>query len=274
MYIEQGSLDDAMCVKQFVEKCDKVIWETEHFNTSEITRSYNNLYRSFVSNVEFLNVIKDKTLQKRFYVENGIDTLPFVCGIKDRDYSIVLEHNDKTICVYSNIKGLVIKDSSIVVKDRFGGYDGKGVNIITYDDLSKRGLSELEGVNVLIEYNLKNKIELSYIIGTQQGRSYSYDLVAMEFEPKCNVLKECYPASIVLKQAYNKAINWAHDVYTKILVSTVMYQYGWEGIMAIEMFYDTLNQKLYVNEIAPRVHNSAHHTIHSHDLSQFEMIAR
>ena len=138
------------------------------------------------------------------------------------------------------------------------GYDGKGQYKI--EDIAK-----LENINLdfnneyILEKIVNLKKEISVIISRFGHQKYEiYEPIENVHENQ--ILKHSKIPAEISKDVLNKSIDWA-----KLIADELDYI----GTLCIEFFIDK-NENLYVNEIAPRVHNSGHLTINSHNISQFE----
>ena len=142
-----------------------------------------------------------------------------------------------------------------------GGYDGHGVTVIN----SKNDLTKLlSGVSV-IEEKVEIEKEISVIVArNRKGEIKSFPVVEMYFDPIANLVDELIcPASITVEQS-EKAVNIASEIIELL---------NMEGLLAVEFFIDSKGEVI-VNEVAPRPHNSGHHTIESIITSQFEQHLR
>lgn len=189
-----------------------------------------------------LELIKDKGTQKEFYVANNIPTAPFELLTADPD------------------KNTLKAKIPFVNKLRTGGYDGKGVQIIRSEgDLS----------NVFIETGIAEELipfekELSVIVArNKSGEMACFPVVECEFND-ANLVEYLFSPADITREIENEAIALAQDVISKI---------DMVGLLAVELFL-TKDGQLLVNEIAPRPHNSGHHTIECNVTSQFEQHLR
>ena len=142
-----------------------------------------------------------------------------------------------------------------------GGYDGRGVQaILTKEDIPK-GFNE----PAVLEKMISIKKEIAIIIAVnERGESAMYPCVDMVFDTRLNVLVyQLSPAELPEK------ILWKAEAVARKVVTDLKSP----GIFAVELFVDD-NDKVYVNETAPRVHNSGHHTIEANYSSQFDMLWR
>ena len=190
-----------------------------------------------------LKIIKDKILQKQFYKENQIPTSEFV--------------------VTQNIPDLKqhINFLPAAHKIGMGGYDGRGVVILkTIDDFEKG----FDAASVL-EKMVNIKKEIAVIIAVDdKGNTAIYPSVDMVFDNRLNLLDyQISPASLPEK------ILWKVEAIALKVVKDLKSA----GIFAVELFVD-IDDNVFVNETAPRVHNSGHHTIEANYSSQFDMLWR
>lgn len=190
-----------------------------------------------------LEIIKNKILQKKFYADHQIPTAEFI---------ITQNRNE----LQDHISFLPAAH-----KMAMGGYDGKGVQILkTTDDLGK-GFDEASVLEKLVHI----KKELSVIVGIgQNGETAIYSPVEMIFNNDLNLLEyQLSPAKLEDK------IVWKAEAIALAVVKNLKSA----GIFAVELFID-INDHVLVNETAPRVHNSGHHTIEANFSSQFDMLWR
>ncbi len=232
---EVGSLMDYQTVLDFGKKFDVITIEIEHVNTQALFDLEKQGVKVFPQ-PSILEMVKDKGLQKKFYAENGIPTARFQL--------VEANHNLDTLgWKYPFIQKL-----------RTGGYDGKGV--LKINSSTDSGFSEPS----LVEECIAFKKEIAVIVARNAaGDAKAYPLVEMEFDPNANLVEFLY---------------WPTDESTEIqskaeqIALTLAEKTGIVGLLAVEMFLTHDNQIL-VNEIAPRTHNSGHHTIESARTSQF-----
>jgi 5-(carboxyamino)imidazole ribonucleotide synthase len=194
-----------------------------------------------------LNIIKDKGLQKQFYADHQLPTAPFAL------------YKDKKALEEAIKQG--IRSYPFVQKARTAGYDGKGVAVINdASDLPKL----LDGPS-MVEDKVAIRKELAVIVARNpSGDIQSYPTVEMEFNPVANLVEFLIsPAQITAEQAAK-----AQAIAKKTVAA-----FGLCGLLAVELFLD-LEGNILINEVAPRPHNSGHHTIDSSYTSQFEQHIR
>ncbi|MDC0272239.1 5-(carboxyamino)imidazole ribonucleotide synthase [Crocinitomicaceae bacterium] len=182
-----------------------------------------------------LKIIKDKGTQKQFYKKNGIPTSPFV--------------------IFDSAQELMNASIELpaVQKLRTGGYDGKGVQIL------KDAKSSFDAPH-LIENLIDFEKEISIIVArNDKGQISTFPSVECEFNPEAHLVEFLFSPAEISQKIENKAKEIAADLIEKI---------DMVGILAVEMFL-TKSGDILVNEIAPRPHNSGHHTIECCETSQF-----
>lgn len=242
----QGNLQDYETVYQFGKDCSVLTIEIEHVNVEALLQ----LQKEGVivhPNPQALAIIKDKGLQKQFYQEHQFNTAPFQL------------YNNKQEILDAVQQGLI--QFPFVQKSRTDGYDGKGVQIIH----AIADLSMLMDTPSVIEKKIEIQTEIAIIAArNSRGEICCYDPVSMDFHEEANMLELLlYPAPIS-KDITSKAKEIAIQLIDKFSIC---------GLLAVEFLIDPSNQ-IYINEVAPRAHNSGHQTIESSITSQFEQHVR
>lgn len=190
-----------------------------------------------------LKIIKDKGLQKKFYGDNNIPTAEF-------------KLSENTIEAKGNADFL-----PFFQKLRTGGYDGKGVRKITSISDLNNGFEEPTVLEKFVDFEK----ELSVIVArNENGEVVTYPLVECEFSPELNLVEFLFSPADVSKELEIQASKLGKSIIEKL---------DMVGLLAVELFL-TKNGQLLVNEIAPRPHNSGHHTIECNYTSQFEQHLR
>lgn len=190
-----------------------------------------------------LNIIKNKINQKRFYADNGIKTAEFLITDNLTD---VKNHSDFLPAVQ---------------KLATGGYDGKGVQVIRDAAAIEKGFDAPAVLEQLVD--IDKEIAVTIAVG-QDGIQKAYPPVEMIFDPELNLLDLQVCPAAISSQTAEKAVKLAMSVAGNLKSP---------GLFAVEMFVDKSGE-VWVNETAPRVHNSGHHTIEAHYSSQFDMLWR
>lgn len=233
-------------VYQFGKMVDILTFEIENVNIEALNKLKSE-GRKILPDPDILELIQDKGLQKKFYETRGIPTSEF--KIYDTKSSILADIENAAL------------NYPFVQKLRKGGYDGRGVAVLNGpEDLNKL----LPGASV-IEKKIDIAKEIAVIVArNKRGEIKSYPVVEMLFDPKANLVdKLICPSSISLEQS-EKAVSFASEIIELL---------DMEGLLAVEFFVDTAGEVV-VNEMAPRPHNSGHHTIESIITSQFEQHLR
>ncbi|MRS02333.1 5-(carboxyamino)imidazole ribonucleotide synthase [bacterium] len=242
----KGDNTDYDSVYRFGKMVDVLTFEVENVNTEALKKLKSEGTR-VLPDPEILELIQDKGLQKEFYKNNGIPTSPF--RIYDSEH-LIRDDIGKGILKYP-----------LVQKLRKGGYDGRGVAVLNGPGDPKK---LLPGASVT-EEKIEIAKEISVIVArNKRGEIKSFPVVEMLFDPAANLVdKLICPSSITAEQS-EKAVSLATEIIELL---------DMEGLLAVEFFIDSQGGVI-VNEMAPRPHNSGHHTIESIITSQFEQHLR
>lgn len=190
-----------------------------------------------------LRTIKNKIAQKEYYRERNIPSPDFV-----------ITRNLGEVKQYSAFLPAVHKLAE-------GGYDGRGVQVIR----SENELSRAFAAPSVLEKMVDIHKEIAQIVAVdQRGGIVMYPPVEMVFDQELNLLDYQLSPAGITDDIKARVENIALDA-VKGLRSA--------GVFAVELFLDR-EQRIYVNEMAPRVHNSGHHTIEGNYSSQFDMLWR
>ena len=236
---------DASAIKELAKKCDIITYEIES-GDSQVLKSLEETCEINPS-PETLEIIQDKLVQKRFLAKNDIPVAEF------REITSKDELESKI-----NEFGL-----PVLLKTRTGAYDGRGNFKISTLDQIPEALELFEGQSLMIEKFVDFKMEVSVIASRNtSGEIRTYPLV--ENIHKDNILNMTIAPARVNETISKNAEEIAHKTMEVLRGA---------GVFGIEMFVTNDNQVL-INEIAPRVHNSGHHTLQSSKTSQFEQHLR
>lgn len=190
-----------------------------------------------------IEMIQDKGAQKEFYQSNNIPTAPFY-----------LIENRNEISSY-------ITELPFMQKMRVGGYDGKGVTVLRNEDDIIAGFDAPSVLESFVDFEK----ELSVIVARNaKGDIRSFPIAEQEFNPEANLVEFLFSPADVSSAIEEKA---------KLIAENLVKKLDFIGILAVELFL-TKDGELLVNEIAPRPHNSGHHTIEGNFTSQFEQHLR
>lgn len=237
-----GDITNYDDVIRFGEGLDVITIEIENVNVEALFELEKRGCR-IIPKPQALRTIKNKILQKEFYTKHQIPTAPYN----------VLQNREE---LKNNIDFL-----PAVHKLATGGYDGKGVQIIKNQEDIALGFD----APAVLEKMISIEKEIAIIVAVaENGKTAIYPPVEMFFDPVLNLLDlQLCPASIPEKALWK----------AEAIALTVARKLDSPGIFAIEMFVDR-EENVWVNETAPRVHNSGHHTIEAHYSSQFDMLWR
>ncbi len=243
----EGSFKDYDAVYNFGKTVDVLTIEIEHVNTDALLQLEKEGIKIHPK-PSALNIIKDKGLQKQFYIDHQLPTSDFQLFDSEKDFTQAIENQEIKF--------------PFVQKSRTAGYDGRGVSILrSKDDLKTKLLPDA----CLIEQLVDIQKELAVIVArNENGEVVAFPTVEMDFNPEANLVEFLFcPAQI------DPAIEQAAEDLAKSVIEA----FDICGLLAVELFLTKDNQLL-INEVAPRPHNSGHHTIDSCYTSQFEQHLR
>ena len=237
-----GKLTDYDTVVAFGETCDLITIEIENVNTAALKHLVRMGKRVFPQ-PDVIELIQDKRVQKLFYRQNDIPTADFI---------LTEDRND------------VIKQKAFlpaVHKLGKGGYDGQGVQILRSENDLPKAFDAPGVLEKLIDFEK----EIAVIVSrNERGEVMAFPSVEMVFHPEANLVEYLLSPAQISSAADDVAWQLATKVITKL---------NMVGVLAVEMFV-TKDKQVLVNEIAPRPHNSGHHTIEANVTSQYQQHLR
>jgi 5-(carboxyamino)imidazole ribonucleotide synthase len=237
-----GKLTDYETVLKFGERCDIITIEIENVNTAALKKLRDHGKKVFPQ-PEIIELIQDKRLQKSFYRDQNIPSAEFVLTENARDVA-----NQKHLLPAVNKLGRE-------------GYDGRGVQVLR----SEADLVKAFDAPGLLERLIDFEKEISVIVArNESGEIKSFPVVEMVFHPQQNLVEYLFAPAEVSVEIANEATRISEMIIAKL---------DMVGLLAVEMFV-TRDGKVLVNEIAPRPHNSGHHTIETNSTSQYEQHLR
>lgn len=241
-HFTKGDIRDFDAVYEFGKNLDGITIEIENVNVEALEKLEKEGTRIFPTPF-VLKTIKNKILQKQYYQQYDIPTAEFV--------------------ITQNLHELDSRKNFLPAVHKLGegGYDGRGVQILeTIHDVSKG----FDQPSVLEKFVDIHKEIAQMVAINEKGETAIYPPVEMLFDPSLNLLDyQLCPAGL------DEQTLWKVEA----IALTVVRHFNSPGIFAIEMFTDKAGE-VFVNETAPRVHNSGHHTIEAHYSSQFDMLWR
>lgn len=235
-----GDFRDYDAVMAFGNECDILTIEIENVNI-EALYELEKLGKKVFPQPHIIAMAQDKGKQKQFYAEHQLPTAPF--------YMV-------------NNKEQIKKDRfPIVQKLCKGGYDGKGVKILR----SENDLADAFNEPSVIENCIDIDKEIAVITARNaDGRIKTFPVVEMLFNKEANLVELLFSPSALSDIQQQRAVEIAENLIKDL---------GMVGLLAVEMFV-TKTGEILINEIAPRPHNSGHHTIEANAVSQFEQHLR
>ena len=241
-----GHFNDFQTVIDFCKDATHITIEIEHVNTDAL-RQLKSEGKHVYPDPDMLDIIKDKGKQKQFYANHQIPTSPF--RLFDSEEEIISNIENKKLTL------------PFVQKSRTAGYDGKGVKVIR----NQNDVSNLITGQSLAEDLIPFQKELAVIVARgPDGDIKAFPAVEMEFHPTANLVEFLLSPAQISQSLEQKA----QDLACKVIDA-----FGLTGILAVEMFL-TNEGEILVNEVAPRPHNSGHHTIEANITSQYQQLLR
>ncbi|SNR29342.1 5-(carboxyamino)imidazole ribonucleotide synthase [Maribacter sedimenticola] len=242
----QGSLLDYDTVYNFGKDVDILTIEIENVNLDALEQLEDEGKKVYPQ-PRALRIIQNKAKQKLFYVDNGIPTADF------QRFAYLSEIED-------SIENGALQFPFVWKVAQFG-YDGQGVKVVR----SLEDLKDLPKGECIAETMVPFKNELAVIVSRNAlGEIKTYPVVEMEFHPEANQVEYVICPARIDDKVAEKARALALKVADKI---------GLTGLLAVEMF-QTKEDNVLVNEVAPRPHNSGHYSIEASYTNQFEQHIR
>ncbi|MEE2771359.1 MAG: ATP-grasp domain-containing protein, partial [Bacteroidota bacterium] len=230
---QQGDLMDYDTVLNFGRQADVVTFEIEGVNVDALKQLESEGIKTYPS-AATLEKIQNKATQKKFYLSKEIPTADFEVFDSITDLKNAVSSGKVSI--------------PFVWKSATGGYDGKGVSVIKTTD----ALDELPDGECIAEKLVPFKNELAVIVARNpSGEIKTYPVVEMEFHPTANQVEYVICPARIDDSVAEKARKTAEKVSEA---------FDHVGLLAVEMF-QTKDDEILVNEVAPRPHNSGHYSI-------------
>ncbi len=245
-HFQQGALTDYDTVLEFGKQVDVLTIEIEAVNVDALA-ALEQLGKTVYPSSETLRTIQDKGTQKQFYKTHNLPTADF-----------------KTYPNKAEMTADVVRkkwDFPFVWKSTTGGYDGRGVAIIHREE----DLVNLPDTPCLIELKVPFKNELAVIVARNpSGEVKTFPVVEMEFHPVANQVEYVICPARITDAVADKA---------RAIAERVSKAFGHVGLLAVELF-QTQEDEILINEVAPRTHNSGHYSIEAAYTNQFEQHLR
>ena len=233
-----GQYKDQNKINEFIDKVDVVTFEFE--NIPYETLNNINKVKPVLPRPSINRIIQNRLAEKDFINRLNIRTTRYVS----------IEKKSEIESVQDLLPGL-LKTTTL-------GYDGKGQHLV--NDLKSINTLDIDySKGYILEKIVKLKKEISIIITRFKDQKYEI------YEPIENVHEDqILKYSKIPADITNKILD-----QSKLWATQIAEELKYVGTLCVELFIDR-NENLYVNEIAPRVHNSGHLTINAYNISQFE----
>ena len=240
----QGDLMDFDTVYNFGKKVDVLTFEIELVNLDALVQLEEEGVPVYPS-PKTLKLIQNKGIQKDFYTQHNIPTAAYQRFENLQNLKSAINNQQSTL------------QMPFVWKCTEFGYDGNGVKVVR----KASDLDELPNVECIAEAMIPFKNELAVIVcRNPSGEIKTYPVVEMEFHPEANQVEYVICPARIDEEVAKKA---------RAIALNVSQQFHHVGLLAVEMF-QTENDEIVVNEVAPRPHNSGHYSIEASYTSQFE----
>lgn len=251
----QAELSDVEALYQLANSVDVLTWEIEHFDVDALEVALEKLENPPVVNPQpsDLRIISDKLVQKEHLASRGI-AVPAFAALSAPELRGAVNQAE---VLFDEWGGLIIKS-------RKGGFDGRGNAVVSSRDDIEAAIGSLSPdyspSDLYVEELVDFDGEVSVLVVKSDTLITAYDLVTTVHEDNiCHTVKAPSDFSSEVREA-------AFDLGKQVAEG-----FAGSGVFAIEMFVTSgQDQLVQVNEIAPRVHNSGHHTIEACETSQFE----
>lgn len=241
----QASFDDINGLRELAKLSDVLTYEFEHINVElleVLEKEGHKIYPSAAT----LKIIQDKFVQKTMLKEIDIPVPDFYRVSSYEELEEIFQRLGKRI----------------IFKTCKGGYDGKGNIIIDDESKLKEAYETFYGSDVMVEEFIEFSKEVSVLIARNEEKTVVYP-VADNHHKNSILIKSLIPAEIKVEVAKK-----TEEISEKVINAFKDY-----GLFCIEFFVDK-NDRVLVNEIAPRPHNSGHYTIEACISSQYEQVIR
>ncbi|MEA5426114.1 5-(carboxyamino)imidazole ribonucleotide synthase [Arcicella lustrica] len=237
-----GSFLDYDTVYQFGQDCEVITIEIENVNLEALKKLRSEGKKVFPQ-PEVLEIIQDKRIQKQFYLDNNLPTSDFILTDSVEDISKNLDF----LPAFNKLGK--------------GGYDGRGVQKLSSEIDLPLAFTEPSLLEKAIDFDK----EIAVIVArNEHGEIKTFPTVECVFHPVYNLVEYLFAPAAVNESIHEEAKQIAIETAEKL---------GIVGLLAVEMFL-TKEGKILINEVAPRTHNSGHHTIRANHTSQFEQHLR
>ena len=239
-----GQYSDIDSLQKLAQVSDVITYEFENIDANGLRWLSENAY--VPQGVKLLEVTQNRITEKQAIVAAGIEVAPYTVINKEEDI----------------LNGLNELGYPAVLKTANGGYDGKGQYVIRQQDEVQEAAKLLQSGTCVLEKFIPYEKEISVIV-CRNAKGETTIFPVGENIHQDNILHETIVPARISESATENAIGIAKKLAESFELV---------GILAVEMFLT--NEGIYVNELAPRPHNSGHYSIEACETSQFEQHVR
>ena len=241
----QANYDDARSLNALAQSCDVITTEFENVPAEVLTHLQESCLVYPTANA--VEVAQNRLREKKYAQSLDIPTTPYYPVKTEKDIEQVFKEINEV---------LILKTASF-------GYDGKGQSVVQSEQEAIEAWKKLNYVESILEKKIELATEISVVLARSTENEITYFPVAENVHHNGILHTSTVPPNV------DDLLQQKAKSYTKTIAENLNYC----GVMAVEYFIDT-NGKLYLNEMAPRTHNSGHYTIDACYTSQFEQQVR
>lgn len=232
--------DDHEALLELASKSDVITYEFENVDYEALQWLSERAY--IPQGADLIKITQDRIMEKAALTAAGVEVAPYVKVYQKEDL----------------LNGIESIGLPAVLKTARGGYDGKGQYVIREREEIEQAASLLNHGPCVLEAWIPFEKEISVVMTRSTSGDISYFPIGENIHVN-NILHETIAPARISNDVEKQAIELARDIAMELNLV---------GTLAIEMFL-TKDEKLYVNELAPRPHNSGHYTIEACNISQF-----
>ncbi len=241
-----AAFSDTAAIRKLAEEVAVTTFEFEHIDADILIELEREGHR-IVPSGSSLKIIQDKLIQKTFLKDAGVPVPAYAAATSLKD-----------LREFAAVHGY-----PLVIKNRTGGYDGKGTTLVADDDQLKRVLKQIPEQSCMVEQYVPFKRELSVLAARNA-------LGQVELYP---VAENMHEQSILQMSRVPALVSMDVEKEAQQISERVLAAFQDSGVFCIELF-QTQDNRILVNEVAPRPHNTGHYSIEACVTSQFEQLVR
>ncbi|MBX7232532.1 MAG: ATP-grasp domain-containing protein [Bdellovibrionales bacterium] len=253
---QKGSLNKLQNLVKFLKKVDVATFESEFLDAELIAKAAALAQKNIFPRPHIMGLLQDRLTQKKLLLEHDLPTLDFVSISDPNEAKAFYNHSS---FLTSNYKNLILKRKNFVFKKRRFGYDGYGTFPVSSEKDFRNFLKKWSTTDSSIQFIVEPKIPFEKELALTFARNLSGQIAQFPLVETHQVQSRCdwvigpveHPQQKKLAQKICRFLN----------------QIDYVGTITFELF--AIQKNLLINEVAPRVHNSAHYSLDALNLDQF-----